>query len=117
MARVKVKLSRKYSVHDKVFDEIELREPTYREIFMDGIGKPQEWQHTQHGPMLATYPDIVDAYLQRIIVEPGYDCIGELSATDSVRLEKAVFGFFLELKTLEKSPTGSSSDSDGAPAT
>jgi len=92
--RVTVDLSKTYTVHDKKFSSIVLREPRYAEIFMEGRGKPREWQPSPHGPVLVSYPGVVDSYLQKLIVEPGYDCIGELSTVDALKLEKAVLDFF-----------------------
>ncbi|NLS02322.1 hypothetical protein HGP14_02920 [Rhizobium sp. P32RR-XVIII] len=94
MASVVVKLSKSYTAHDTAFSEIKLREPRYHEIFMEGRGKPREWQPSPHGPVVVTYPAVVDSYLQKIMVEPGYDCISELSTVDSFALEKAVLDFF-----------------------
>jgi hypothetical protein len=92
--QVTVKLSKTYAVHDKEFSEVILREPRYHEIFMEGRGKPQEWQPSPHGPVMVSYPGVVDSYLQKIIVEPGYECIGKLSTVDALALEKAVLDFF-----------------------
>ncbi|MBX5082165.1 phage tail assembly protein [Rhizobium lentis] len=105
MADTIIKLSKSYTAHDKSFDAVTLREPTYSEIFRDGLGRPSDWQPSQHGPMLVKYPEVVDAYLQRICVSPGYECIGALSAIDSLKLEEAVTSFFLERKEPPKSPT------------
>ncbi|MBY5804082.1 phage tail assembly protein [Rhizobium leguminosarum] len=105
MTETIVKLSKSYTAHEKSFDAVTLREPTYSEIYRDGLGRPSEWQPTQHGPMLVKYPEVVDAYLQRICVNPGYESIGALNAIDSLKLEEAVAGFFLERKEPPKSPT------------
>ncbi|RFB95226.1 hypothetical protein B5K11_09745 [Rhizobium leguminosarum bv. trifolii] len=105
MAETIVKLSKSYTAHEKSFDAVTLREPTYSEIFRDGLGRPTDWQPTQHGPMLVKYPEVVDAYLQRICISPGYESIGALNAIDSLKLEEAVIGFFLERKEPPKSPT------------
>lgn len=94
MANVEVSLSKSYSAHDKQFSKITLREPRYHEIYMEGRGKPREWQPSPHGPVVVTYPAVVDSYLQQIIVEPGYDCIANLNPVDSLALEKAVLDFF-----------------------
>ncbi|MBB3315116.1 hypothetical protein FHT77_000958 [Rhizobium sp. BK181] len=94
MTNVVVKLSNTYKVHDKEFSEVTLREPRYHEIFMEGRGKPQEWQRSPHGAIVVSYPAVVDSYLQKIVVEPGYDCISGLSTADSLALEQAVLDFF-----------------------
>ncbi|MBY5709712.1 hypothetical protein [Rhizobium leguminosarum] len=105
MAEKIVKLSKSYTAHEKPFDAVTLREPTYSEIFRDGLGRPSDWQPTQHGPMLVKYPEVVDAYLQRICVSPGYESIGVLNAIDSLKLEEAVTDFFREKKEPPKSQT------------
>lgn len=105
MPEIKVELSKEYTAHGKTFSEIVLREPTYSQIYRDGLGRPRDWQPTPHGPMLVKYPEVVDAYLQRLCVNPGYECIDALNAVDSLRLEEAVAGFFLERKEPPKSPT------------
>ncbi|MDI7924598.1 phage tail assembly protein [Ferirhizobium litorale] len=94
MADITIPLSKPYTVHDKTFASIKLREPRYREIFMEGRGKPREWQPSPHGPVIVSYPAVVDSYLQELIVEPGYECIGNLDVVDALALEKAVLDFF-----------------------
>lgn len=94
MPDVEVELSKSYQAHDKTFSTIKLREPRYREIFMEGRGKPREWQPSPHGPVIVSYPGVVDAYLQVLVVEPGYECIGGLDVVDAMALEKAVLDFF-----------------------
>ncbi|MBY5407166.1 phage tail assembly protein [Rhizobium leguminosarum] len=105
MAETIVNLSKSYTAHEKSFDAVTLREPTYAEIYRDGLGRPSDWQPTQHGPMLVKYPEVVDAYLQRICVSPGYESIGALNAIDSLKLEEAVTDFFREKKASPISPT------------
>lgn len=105
MAETIVKLSKSYTAHEKSFDAVTLREPTYSEIYRDGLGRPSDWQPTPHGPMLVKYPEVVDAYLQSICVSPGYESIGTLNAIDSLKLEEAVTDFFRERKESPKSPT------------
>ncbi|SMD18483.1 hypothetical protein [Rhizobium sp. RU36D] len=94
---VTVKLSREYRVGDVTFDAVELREPTYKDAFMDGIGRPEEWQPAGKGSVMRiSYPDVIDKYLQKLITSPGYEKIGQISAADAVRLERAVCDFFRE---------------------
>ncbi|OWV94268.1 hypothetical protein ATY81_12515 [Rhizobium sp. R72] len=94
MANVVVPLSRRYSVHDKEFEKIELREPRYKEIFMQGRGKPREWQPSPHGPVIVSYPGVVDSYLQVLVVSPSYEDIGNLDVADALALEEAILNFF-----------------------
>lgn len=98
MSQVIVKLSRTYTggAESKAFDSITLREPTFADTHMSGLGKPQELQPGPRGTnMLVSYPDVVDAYAQRLIVEPGYEYISGISALDALALERAICGFFL----------------------
>lgn len=99
MAETIVKLSRRYEVPGaEPFDSITLREPTYADMFIEALGKPEEWQPTGKGTAIhVTYPAVVDAYLQRLIVAPGYQAITTIAARDSAKLERAVCGFFREL--------------------
>lgn len=114
MAPVAITLSKSYTAHGKTFDTVTVREPTYREIYMDALGKPQEWQPSSGGvPVHVTYPSVVDDYLKRLIVEPGYECVGELSAADAMALERAVCGFFHDTTASTKPSTRSSSGSAG----
>jgi hypothetical protein len=119
MNRKVVTLSRSYEPPGVVpFKAVELREPTYADRYMSGLGIPQEWQpNGQGGGVLMTYPDVVDAYLQRLIVSPGYEHIATISALDGGRLEAAVIDFFHERMAVMPSPTNSPSDSDGEPTT
>ena len=112
-----VDLSKPYSVNGKSFSKITLREPTYQDVYMDGLGQPREWQPVPGGSALLTYPEKIDAYAQRLIVDPGYEHVAGISALDARRLEEAICDFFTEQKASPKSQTPSSSSSDGAPAT
>ena len=115
MAPVTVKLSKSYAVHDIVFDAVELREPTYKDIYMSGLGLPFDWQVGQGGNMVRiVYPDMVDAYIRRLARSPSAENLAELSAIDAARLVAALFDFFIEAR--KTPPTGLSSGSDGTPA-
>lgn len=93
-----VTLTRQYEAGGTVFREVKLREPTYKEIFMEGRGRPQEWQRSDGGaPVLITYPNAIASYVEILAVEPGIESLTRLGAIDSIRLEKAVTGFFLDL--------------------
>lgn len=97
MADKTVKLSRRYEVPgEEPFDSVTLREPTYQDIVMDGLGYPQELQPNGHGgSMIVTYHSVVDAYAQRLIKTPKYDAISGLSVEDTRTVEEAICGFFL----------------------
>ncbi|WP_421362952.1 phage tail assembly protein [Agrobacterium rosae] len=106
----KVPLSRKYTVNDKTFDHITLREPTFKETHMAGLGVPQEMQPGPRGStMLVTYPEVVDAYAQRLVVEPGYEYIADISAVDAMALQQEICGFFLHSPQSATPQTGSPS--------
>lgn len=106
-----IKLSKAYTVGDKIFDSIELREPTYADIFMSNIGEPMEWQPVGGGNVgYVVYPERVDLYLQKLIVAPGYEFISRIGAKDSLALKSAVLDFFRDTEVQERPPTSSSSD-------
>lgn len=115
MADKTVELSKSYTINGKSFDRIELREPTYHDIFVDGLGYPREIQPVKGGAALMVYPEVVDQYAQRLVIAPGYEFIHELNASDSKKLEGAICGFFTASMALTASETSSSSGSDGTP--
>ncbi len=114
---VKIVLTKPYTSgpDEKTFSAVELREPTYKEIFLSSIGEPREFQPTQGGAVLLVYPERVDQYLQRICVSPGYEYLHVLNAVDSLRLQNAVCDFFREEPVVSTPPTPLSSGSDGMP--
>lgn len=107
-----IKLSRTYTAHGKTFDTVELREPTYKDLFMSGLGMPFEWQVSPAGtPMRVSYPQVVDSYISRLAKNPSAEYLAELVAIDALRLEKALIGFFTEpAKTSPEPPISSSSE-------
>jgi hypothetical protein len=112
VADVTVPLSRTYTVHREVFDRVVLREPTFRDIYMDGLGEPEELQPVGNGGvMVVTDYAAVARYVERLAVKPTAECLMDLSAADSRRLKKAVCGFFRETDEGKKSPDTSSSGS------
>ncbi|MCF3642918.1 hypothetical protein LXM94_23410 [Rhizobium sp. TRM95111] len=114
MAKVTVALSKSYEAHGKIFNSVVLREPTYADIFLSGLGRPQELQSGGNGKvMLLTYPETVDGYVQRLASEPPAECLLDLNAVDSMRVEKAICDFFLVPTSPATSPPTSSSGSDG----
>lgn len=114
MARTTVPLSRSYEGHDGKFLSVELREPTYKEIYIDGLGEPQQWQPGTNGqPILITLPDVINEYVERLAVNPTAENLAQLNAKDSRALARAVIGFFQDAPAPTKSPTSSSSDSAG----
>lgn len=97
MADKTIKLSKRYEPPGELpFESITLREPTYKDIIMSGLGFPQELQPNGHGgSMVVTYHPIVDEYAQRLIVSPEYKDLVGLSFIDTKKLQDAICGFFL----------------------
>ncbi len=109
MSDVPVKLSRQYTAHDKVFDSVRLREPTYTDSHIDALGPPAEWHSGPNGPVLYIYRSVVADYITRLAVEPTAECLTKLGVVDAMRLERAVLDFFIEPETPTTSgtpPTG-----------
>jgi hypothetical protein len=78
------------------FSAVKLREPTYRDIFLSGFGRPFEWQPGREGSIYVSFPDVIAKYVERLLVAPDQPAaINGLSAPDSQRLERAVIGFFM----------------------
>lgn len=116
MGKIFVPLSRSYQGHGGSFTSIELREPTYTDIYIDGLGEPQQWQPGPNGtPVLITLPDVVNAYVDRLAINPTSESLAELNAKDSRALARKVIGFFRDDPAPTKSPTSLSSGSDGTP--
>jgi hypothetical protein len=109
VGNVTVKLSRQYRAHDKVFDSVTLREPTYSDSHIDGLGVPAEWQRGPSGPVLYVFHTVVASYIERLAIEPTSECLTQIAVVDAMRLEKAVRDFFIEPEpstTSETQPTG-----------
>ena len=115
MANISIPLTKRYEKPgEPPFETISLREPTYEDIFPSGLGMPMEVQPGPLGSrMVVAYPVTIDAYLQRLVVSPGYDAVRMLGALDAIRLEKAVCGFFMDAADSTSPQTSSSSASDG----
>lgn len=79
---------------DGQFSKVRLREPTYKEIFVSGLGRPFEWQPGKEGSIYVSFPDVIAKYVERIAVSPEPAAIAQIGTADSLRLERAVLGFF-----------------------
>lgn len=92
-----VTLTRSYDDgFEGAFAKVELREPTYKEIFMSGLGRPFEWQPGREGSIYVSFPDVIAKYVERIVVSPEHPAaLAALGTVDSLRLERAVLGFFI----------------------
>lgn len=109
---IEVKLSKSYTAHAEVFSAVTMREPTFRDIYVDGLGLPQELQPTPSGgAMVVTNYEVIGLYINRLAVKPTAECLTELSAIDAGRLSKAVIGFFREAIEPKSTDDGSSSGS------
>ncbi len=118
MSRITVPLTRRYEVPGyEPFDKIVLREPVYHEDFMAGLGRPFEFHPTPSGTVVIRHPQVIDKYAQRLVVEPDYKAIINISAIDGGRLEDAINGFFMESKVPTTSPDGSFSAAASDPPT
>jgi hypothetical protein len=116
MANKIVPFSRSYDGAEGRFSSVELREPTYKEIFIEGRGEPQMWQPGPNGTaVLITLPEVVDSYVQVLAVNPGAESLGRLGTLDALAVKDAVLGFFRAAETSSAQPTLSSSGSAGTP--
>lgn len=101
-----VKLSRKYEFPGgDPFDEVRLRPPTYKEIFMDGIGEPRETHLVAGQPMVVTHYEAIDRHLINICQSPRYDALSALEAHDAIDVAEAVCDFFMRQPELQKPST------------
>ncbi|MCY1664597.1 hypothetical protein [Rhizobium sp. SL86] len=105
MSRITVKLTRRYEAPGyEPFDEIELREPSYVDLFMAGLGRPFEFHSTASGTIVVRHPEVIDQYAQRLVVKPDYRAIMQISAVDAGRLENAINGFLWRGSRKRRSP-------------
>lgn len=101
-----IKLSRRYEAPGaEPFDTITLREPTYNDLFMSGLGKPFDFQMAKGQPVRVLYPEVVDQYAQRLVKSPDFGHIGQIAAIDALKLEAAICDFFREPTGSKTSPT------------
>lgn len=112
----RVKLSRTYAIHDKPVSEIVLKEPTFDDYAE--LGEPVEVQTGASGARLVIVNhEAVRGYIERSVegIDPAN--LGLLGLPDARALREAVLGFFRDPATSTSPPTGSSSSTDGGPAT
>ncbi len=106
MAEKIVELSRKYEVPGiEPFDKVRLRAPTYREIFINGIGEPREVHIVAGQPMVVTHYEAIDGHLRNVCLSPSYDALAALEAHDAIEVANAVCDFFTQRPELPKPPT------------
>lgn len=108
VAEKTIQLSKRYEIPGETpFDVLVLREPTYNDIFMSGLGRPVEWQPSKTGDFVRiVYSDIIDAYVVRLLKAPTYGAIAGLEAADALLLAEEICGFF-RLKPESKKPATS----------
>lgn len=111
MSEKTIPLSRRYEVPgEPPFESIVLREPTYHDIFMSGLGRPVEWQPSKTGDFVRiVYPEVIDAYVVRLLKAPAYGAVAGLEAADALLLAEEICGFFRLKPESRKPATGSSS--------
>lgn len=106
MAEITIKLSRAYdNPFDKTrFDSVTLREPTFRDIYVEGIGAPEELQPTVNGGfMVITNYDAIARYAERLVVKPDHAAVLDLDQRDAKAMERAITGFFREPRAATES--------------
>lgn len=108
MANISVKLSTSYeNPFDKTrFDAVVLREPNFRDIYVEGIGAPEELQPNGHGGFIViTNYAAIASYAERLVVSPDHAAILDLGQKDAKAIERAICGFFREQKDATESAT------------
>lgn len=105
-----IPLSRRYEAFGRAVDRIDLREPTFEDLF--AVGEVQEWQPVPggDGSMLITHDDRIRAYAERLA---GTDAtvLPQLGLADAIQIKRAVMEFFIEARSSVAPPTTSPSAS------
>lgn len=101
-----IPLSQKYEFPGvEPFSEVRLRPPTYKEIYINGIGEPRETHVVAGQPMVVTHYQAIDEHLLNICRSPTYDALSILEAHDAVEVAEAVCDFFIRRPVLQKQST------------
>lgn len=109
MAGKTLALSRRYEAFGKSFDRIDLREPTFEDLFT--VGEVQEWQPVSGGgSMLLTHDDRIRAYAERLSGADAAAILPQLTLADALKVKRAVIDFFAEARKSEEPPMTSPSD-------
>jgi hypothetical protein len=88
-----VKLSKSYTVFDKTFSEVTLREPTFDDLLE--LGEPFEGQRSAGGQMVVfENKDAVAGYVTRCVESPDFASLGSLSIADARAVRDGVLDFF-----------------------
>lgn len=98
---VRVPLSRPIDGHGGPVREVILREPTARDFFR--LGEPFAQAYGKDGGdgtlvYQAENNDVVQAYLEALIIVPDVIVIGGLSLADAMRVKAALLGFFRDAR-------------------
>lgn len=114
MAGKTIALSRRYEAFGKALDRVELREPTFEDLFT--VGEVQEWQPVPggDGSMLITHDDRIRAYAERLAGADAAAVLPQLGLADALKVKRAVIDFFAEARTSIAPPTTSPSASGSA---
>lgn len=112
----RVPLSRAYAIHGEAVREIVLKEPTW-----DDYAELGELFEAQPGPggtrLVVENREAVKAYVERCVGNIQPSELGMLGLADARALRSALIGFFHNEPSSTPPSTGSSSPTDGAPAT
>jgi hypothetical protein len=116
-----VTLSKSYTVHEKSFSMIEFREWTGADYW--AVGKIEEWQPAGGQMALIRHHDRVKEYAERLMVLPqGWNVapvsmLAVLNGADTLKVERAIIGFFTEAERSSRPPTSSSGEQESPSAT
>lgn len=104
MAGKTVKLSQSYTAHGKSFDTVVLREPKMKDLL--ALGEPWEAVSSADGNRVPVeHLDRVEAYINRLAVEPTADHLTELGLADALAVKAALGDFFIEASKPSPSST------------
>lgn len=115
MPNITVELSRYYDDPHSGgirFNTVELREPTYNDVYASDLGAPFEFHPTPGGGvMVETRYQVIGEYITRLAVRPTGESLTTIAAVDALRLQRAISNFFREPEAQTKSQDGLSSAS------
>lgn len=108
---MRVELSKTYAIGETSFSAVELREPTFADYRQ--IGPAFD---VQRGLVIRD-PAAIFAYADRLVTSPAHGALAALNLADTLAVEDAIVGFFIEARKSRAKSMNSSSGSDGNPAT
>jgi len=90
-------LSRKYDAHGKVFEKIEFRAVKLDDYL--SIGEVSEVQpNGSKGLMVIEILPAIAEYIERLVIEPGYECLNDLDLNDQIALKDHIKDFFQQAR-------------------